>query len=141
MRAAKLALGGICAFILMFLLAWMWNGVLAAEFYAHRAPAVQRAPADVGFGALLLGYLALTSAIGLTYRFAPGTGSRWLGGFIVGAAVGATAFVPGYLLLYGGWDVSASLLFVDALWHVLEQGLGGVVFAVLAPAGAAPPRR
>ena len=137
MRAAKCALASVCAFILMFLLAWMWNGILAVEFYTNRAPAIQRAPADVGLGALLLGYVMLTLAIGAAYRLAPITGSRGLAGFAIGAAVGATAFAPGYLLLFGGWEVSASLLLVDALWHVIEQGLGGIVFAMLAPASVA----
>jgi hypothetical protein len=49
----------------------------------------------------------------------------------VGAVLGLTYFFPLSLGLYAIWQTSALAFLVDSVWHLIEQGVGGVVIALI----------
>ena len=117
--------------VVMFLLGGLWNALLLHRIIPSHAPAIARTPADVKFGVILLAYLVLTAfmAFLFTQSFPQKPGS--LAGFQFGSLFGVIMTLPVYLLIYAVWDVSLGALLVDALWHGVEQGAGGVVMAAL----------
>jgi hypothetical protein len=125
--------------VVMFILGGLWNSLLLPKFFASHAPAIARAPADVRLGMIMLAYVLLagfmTFLFTQSFRQRPGT----LAGFQFGSLFGVIMTLPVYLLLFAVWDVSVGPMLVDALWHGFEQGVGGVLMAVLlVPKATAP---
>ncbi len=54
-----------------------------------------------------------------------------------GAVIGLLWILPLLLVFHGVWNVPLTLVIVDAAWHVVEEGVAGVVIAFVYGAGAA----
>jgi hypothetical protein len=117
--------------VVMFTLGGLWNSVLLPRFIASQAPVIARAPADVKIGIIALAYGLLTAFMAclFTRSFSAKPGS--LAGFQFGSLFGVIMTLPVYLLIFAVWKVSVGPLLLDALWHGFEQGVGGVLMAVL----------
>lgn len=79
---------------------------------------------------LLLAYLLLAGF--MTFLFSQSFTERpsVAEGFQFGGLFGVIATLPLYLILYAIWDFSLKAAFVDTAWHLVEQGIGGVVLAL-----------
>ncbi len=115
----------------MFVLGGLWNSILLEKILALPAPVIARPPAEVRLGVIALAHVLLTAfmAFPFTQSFPNPPGS--LAGFQFGSLFGVIMTVPVYLLLYAAWNVSLRALLVDAGWHAIEQGVGGVLLGVL----------
>src|SRR3954466_8379203 len=115
----------------MFTLGGLWNSLLVPRLFTSHAPVIARAPADVRFGIITLAYVVLTAFMAFlftqSFRQKPGA----LAGFQFGSLFGVIMTLPVYLLIFAVWDVAIAPLMIDALWHAIEQGVGGIVMAML----------
>jgi hypothetical protein len=98
-------------------------------FYAAHAPSNARVPEAQSLAMLALAYLLLAALMAFlfsqSFTSSPGAGA----GFQFGALFGLIATLPLYLILFAVWDVSMAHILVDSGWHLIEEGLGGIVLA------------
>ena len=121
------------AFITMFLLAFAWHQPIMGEFYANNpgaAGSVARAEPIVWM--IAVGYVVLALLMAYIYPKGVEGGSTLMEGFKFGALIGLLWVLPHSIVMYGVQMVDSKILvIVDGLWHVLEQGLGGIVIAYI----------
>lgn len=130
MNAKRILLAGIAAFVVMFVLGGLWNAVLMTGFYEHHAPTNARPPAETSLLFVILGYVLLV--VFMTFLFAQSFRQRpsVLASFQFGALFGIIATLPIYLILYAIWNVSLPMMLVDAGWHLVQEGVGGVILGL-----------
>ena len=130
MNAKRIVLAGLAAFVVMFVLGGLWNAVLMAGFYARHAPGNARPPAETSLLFIVLGYVLLV--VFMTFLLAQSFKARTsvLESFQFGSLFGVIATLPLYLILYSIWNISLTMLLVDAGWHLMQEGIGAVVLGL-----------
>ncbi len=123
----KLVPAWLAATITAFALSLVWHLLLMADFYADHAQAVARAEPDFRF--IILGYVVLGLLMAIAYPIGYKGGSPIAEGFRFGALFGLIWILPWSLIIVGIWNVSFAGVAVDALWHVVEEGIAGIAVA------------
>ncbi len=127
MNGRKLILSCIAGFIAMFLLAGLWHIALMIDLY--NTPSSRKEPL-MGFIALGMFILALLMA----YLYPKGYsgGSPVTEGLRFGILVGLLWTLPLSLILHAVQEEYAlNMVIVDAIWHMVEEGVGGVVIGLV----------
>jgi len=106
----------------MWVLAGLWHEIAAIAFYAS----VDRAEHQ-GLGIILAAYLFLGVAMAAVYPVVRMSGRTALDGLVLGAAFGVIWVLPHGLVMAAAHGESLSYEFINAGWHVIEQGIGGLV--------------
>ena len=129
MSIPRFLLATILSTLVMLALWWLWHMSFMAPFYAEHIAL----PRDVPLTRItVLGYVLL--AMLMAYLYPKGyAGSEPLAeGLRFGAVMGVLSTLPRSLILYGiEGGHTGTLVIVDAAWHIAEQGLGGLVIALL----------
>ena len=130
MNIKKLIGASLAASVVMQLLGWLWHFVIMGDFHSanmYLTPAAQRSPELV-----LLGVFVLALMMAYVYPKGYSGGSPVIEGFKFGAIIGVLWVLPHSLIQHGVWVVmSSEMLVVDALWHMVEQGIGGLVIGLI----------
>lgn len=127
MNFQKLLLAFLGGGIVMLGLSYLWHRVLMADFYS---PDVAMEP-DMIF--IFAGYGALALLMAIIYPLGYRGGSPTSEGPRFGALMGLVAFVPFSLIvaaLMPEWS-DMKIAAVDWGWHIVEQGVGGLVIALI----------
>jgi hypothetical protein len=124
-------LATLAASLVMFSLAGLYTGVLAHSFIAaHVDPTMLRPPANLAL--VFAGYLLLAGLMSALYaRLDRGAGSIAWHGVRFGAAVGVLWLMPYSLVLFGVYRFPYEALPLDFAWALVEQGVGGLVVALI----------
>ena len=127
MNAKKMIRATILAFIVMFILGGLWHAILMVDFYKELLTPESREPHQIQFIASGVFLLALSMA----YLYPKGYrgGSPIKEGLVFGVIMGLIWIIPHGLVMHGMTATSGKLLLVDGLWHLFEQGMGGIVIA------------
>ena len=120
---------------LMWLLAGAFHELNAAFFVAEGG-APEGGHQSVGL--IFLGYLLLAGLMALAFDRARISAAPWVKGGVVGVFVGLLWVFPHGVVLAAAHGDSLSYEVLNALWHVIEQGVGGVALAALWPRAARP---
>ncbi len=130
MNTKRILLAGSAAFVVMFILGGLWNAVLMVHFYERHAPANARRPEEASLLFVVIGYVLLAAF--MTFLFAQSFKQRPSvpESFQFGALFGVIATLPIYLILYAIWNVSLTLMLVDSAWHLVQEGVGGVILGL-----------
>jgi len=129
MKFSKFIYAALASFLAMFVLSTVWYLFLMADFFAQHRPAIARESALIQY--ILLSYLILAALMTYVYQMTDKTGRPAAHGFKVGALLGLIYFFPLSLGFYAIWQTSAPAFLVDSVWHLFEQGIGGVVIALI----------
>ncbi len=121
----------LLCFLTMYGLSYVWHGILFNDFfkiYIHNFPQLSKVDYYRYIGS---GYAVLSMIIALVYPFIYSQRrSPLLKGIILGLVLGSMAYAG---LRYSGLSVyqssSVSQILVDICWQMIEQGLGGFIFA------------
>ena len=127
MGAKKMILACVTGFLVMFLLAGLWHELIMSDLYDM--PTSREEPL-MGFIALAFFILALLMA----YLYPKGYsgGSPAAEGLKFGVVIGLMWTLPLGLILYAvSKDSSLNMVIVDALWHLVEEGAGGVAIGLV----------
>ena len=119
----------------MLILGILWHTVIMGGFYDTHLAAVARDVPKMPF--VILGYLVL--ALLMAYMFPLGYkgGSAVSEGLRFGILIGLLWTLPLQLVFHGLLNLGLTGGLVDAGWHVVEQGVGGIIIAMVYGAGAA----
>ncbi len=136
MKATKLILAAVAAFVLMFAVSGLWHQVVLGDYYVAMSAAVGRSEPDlVRVG---LGYAILAVLMAWVYPIGYRGGAPITEGARFGAVIGLLWILPWSVIISGIWLVDMGPVLVDSAWHIVEQGLGGIAVALVY--GQRPPR-
>ncbi len=129
MDVRKLILAAVLGLVAMMFLSGLWHGLLMHDFYEAHSPLMREAPLMRIIG---LGYFLLGTLMAVIYPKGYEGGSPWLEGVRFGMYMGLLFTLPRGLILYGAEGSHTGLVVVvDAAWHLVEQGVGGIVIALV----------
>lgn len=129
MDVRKLLLAAFAGLALMMLLSGLWHGIVMRSFYETHLPLMRDAPL---LRIVALGYFVLAALMAVVYPKGYEGGTPWVEGLRFGMYMGILFTLPRALVLYGveGSQTGMSVA-VDAAWHMVEQGAGGVLIALI----------
>ncbi len=84
-----------------------------------------------GLGLMLAAYFILSLLMTYIYSLSYKSGSRLIAGLKIGIIVGILWVFPHGLAMAGAHNTSVIYEIKNALWHIVEQGIGGVVIALV----------
>ena len=84
-----------------------------------------------GFGLMLIGYFLLAFLMGYLYSINYTGKKPLLEGLRLGVVVGLLWVLPHGLVMAGAHDTSVIYEFKNAIWHMIEQGIGGVIIGLV----------
>jgi len=133
MDSKKLTLSTLAATVLIFLLGFLWYGMLMADFYASNgggATNVAKDPLDMW--ALVLGILIVSFAMAYMFpKWSRGVNNAKQG-FIFGALIGLITGFGTAFIMYGTSNfMNMTGTIVDGIYQIVEKGLAGIVIAMI----------
>ena len=135
MDLKKMLFAIIASFVAMFALSGLWHTFFMADFYATDRPTVAFAEPKMQF--VVLGYFILALLMAYIYPLGYKGGSSVTEGLKFGILIGLLWMLPEAVVLFGVFESSGTVLVVDAIWHLVEQGIGGIVIGLVYGSGAA----
>ena len=129
MNTKKMLLACLAAFVVTFLLSGLWHIVLLGDFYKANDVALARAEPNMLF--VILGQLILTFLMAVVYPMGYKGGSPVKEGFRFGAIIGLIWLLPWSVMMHGIWNYPLAGVIVDSAWHVVEEGVGGIVIGLV----------
>lgn len=122
----ELLLATIASGLGMWLLAGFYHEVLAAAFYAAETGAKHE-----GTGIILVAYLVLSLIMAYLYPQVYRGGRAVTEGLKFGILIGVLWVFPHEFAMAGAHGESLVYVFKNAAWHIVEQGIGGVIIALV----------
>jgi hypothetical protein len=113
----------------MFSLLGTWFMVFMGDFLQEHGPSNALESPRLGF--VVLAYLVLAALLVTLYKRSNFEGGAALRGLKAGALVGLLWMLPLSLVLHGTMEYSLQIVMVDSAWAVVEEGIGGVVAALV----------
>ena len=129
MGAKKFLLALVLSFIVMFVLSFVWHDALMGDYYKTNDPSIKD---EVHIPFVALGYYIL--ALLMVYIYPKGFkgGSPVGEGLRFGLFIGLLWLLPRSVVLYGVLEGSSGVLvIVDSVWHLVEQGIGGIIIGLV----------
>jgi hypothetical protein len=110
----------------MWLLAGLVHEVIFPKFFIDETEATHE-----GTGIILLAYIILGFLMSYLYSLAYKGGRPVIEGLKVGVLIGILWVFPHELAMAGAHGESISYVFINGAWHVIEQGLGGIIIGLV----------
>jgi hypothetical protein len=130
MNTKKFLWASLAGTLVMFLLGGLWHALLLKDFYAAQFGATARSEPAVFFS--FLGYLSLAILMSLVFPAANKGGSALKEGSRFGTLMGLLSHLPFSLVFYANTTTyTLSHVLLDGAWHIVEQGMGGIVIALI----------
>jgi uncharacterized membrane protein YvlD (DUF360 family) len=126
MNWEKLVLSAIAGSIGMWILAGLYHEVVMAQFYRTEVHATHE-----GTGIIFIAYLVLGALMAYIYPIGYKGGKPWLEGMKFGLVMGILWVFPHELVRIGAHGGSITYAFKNVAWHLVEQGVGGIIIAVI----------
>lgn len=124
----KLIKSWLFAFVIMFLLSWLWYGVIVYDFNAQHFADVLRGEERFSMTLIILGYLVLAFLLAFIYPKGVTEDEPPVSqGFKFGLMMGLLLALPGALIQSGSYEFPLGARLLDALYHLVEITIGGMV--------------
>ena len=129
MNGRKFVTGALVASVVAFLLSGLWHVVLMSDYYESVTVGGREAPLMWAIG---LAYLMVGIIMAYMYPRGYEGGSPVGEGLKLGAIIGLLWWLPTNLVLYAVLDgSSSSQIFVDGIWHIVEEGIAGAALGLV----------
>jgi len=125
-----LALAALASGVAMWLLAGLWHLVLVPGFYSSHG-GVQH---HEGGWMISAGYVLLAVTMAYVYPALRHGGPPILDGLRLGLLIGFLWVTPHALVRAGAHDGSLAYILANGAWHLVEQGVGGAIIALISTA-------
>lgn len=127
MIAKKLLLATLAGALSMWVLAGVWHELIMAHFYVTQTHA-----SHSGTGIILIAYLILGALMAFLYSRQHAPAARpMVEGLMFGIITGLLWVFPHELAMAGAHGGSIVYVLKNAAWHMVEQGVGGIVIAAV----------
>jgi len=127
MNIQKLLLSTVAGGVVMLLLSGLWHTALMSDLYAS-----ELSREEPNMILITVAYLIL--ALLMSYMYPKGIEgtNKIANGIKFGVLVGLIWILPVFLVLNAVMEFgSIRVTLIDAVWHMVEQGCGGVVIALI----------
>ena len=121
----------VAAFAAMFTLSLLFYSLILGDTTSRHIDTafLRETP---GYCCITLGYMALAVLMAWVYpHYRVGDGPVWQRGFRFGIIMGLLWVFPLSLVLHGVYRLPFTIIVIDTLWALVEQGAGGVVIAAI----------
>ena len=125
MNMKKFLLATIAGGITMWIVAGIWHNIIMANFYNKQHAEHE----DITL--LIIAYLILAIFMSYLYPLFNKFKNRVLNGLLFGSIIGLLWVFPHDLALAGAHDTSLLYAIKNGAWHMVEQGIGGIVIALI----------
>ncbi len=129
MNVKKLVMSAIAGFVVMFIISGLWYLVLMKGYYNDQFADVNRPEFKMVW--IVIGYLVWAFLMAYIYPIGYKGGPPVKEGLKFGILVGLISVLPISLVLYGAHTVPLTGTLVDAIYHVVEKGIGGIVIGIV----------
>ena len=125
MNKKKFMLSTLACGITMWVVAGIWHNVIMANFYNKQHAEHE----DIAL--LIIAYLILAMFMSYLYPLFNKLENRALNGLLFGGIIGLLWVFPHELAMAGAHGTSILYVIKNATWHIVEQGIGGIVIAFI----------
>ena len=125
MNVKSFTLSSLAAALCMVLVAGLWHEVIMPGLYATKGHA-----AHEGRGIIFLAFIILAGFMSYLYPRLYVQGGTVIDGLKFGMLMGLLWVFPHELAMVGAHGESIGYVFKNAAWHMVEQGVGGMVIAL-----------
>jgi hypothetical protein len=125
MNLKKLILATLSGGFGMWVVAGIWHNLIMANLY--KSVDAQHE----GIGLLLVAYIVLALLMSYLYPLGYKGGKPVIEGLRFGVIIGILWVFPHELAMAGAHGTSLLYVFKNAAWHMVEQGIGGVVIGLI----------
>ena len=129
MNVKKWFLAGLLGFVVMFILSGLWYMLIMDAFYRAQVGALMRE--QYCFTFIVLGYLVMAFLMSYIYPIGYKGGPAVKEGVRFGVLIGLLVWLSTNLVVYGAHNMTLCATLVDSAWHVVEEGIGGLVIALV----------
>ena len=129
MNAKKLLFSWLAGFVVMFLVSGLWYMVLMQDYYSVQFADVNRAEPLMPW--IVVGYLVWALLMAYIYPIGYKDGSPVKEGLKFGVLIGLISVLPLTLVEHGAYTVPLTATLIDAVYHVVEKGIGGIVIGLV----------
>lgn len=125
MKIKKIIFATLSGGFIMWIVAGIWHNLIMANLYAD-----VHAQHD-GIGLLLVAYFILAFFMVYLYPLFNKVENRVLNGLLFGGIIGLLWVFPHELAMAGAHGTSVLYVIKNGAWHMVEQGIGGVIIALV----------
>ena len=134
---SKMVRATLASFVFMYSLSFVWYGLVARGFNDDQYMMVLRGPQDFSFLSIAVGYFLLALLLSYIYPFGYRGGRSGSQGLRFGIMMGLLIALPAALIHSGAYKMPLAANMVDAVYRVVEIGVGGLIIGRLYGAAAA----
>jgi hypothetical protein len=125
MNIKKLILATLASGFTMWVVAGVWHNLIMANIYREVTAKHE------GIGVLLIAYFILAFFMAYLFSRIYKGGSYLKEGLLLGAIIGIIWVFPHELAMAAAHGEPLLYVFKNALWHMVEQGIGGLVVGLV----------
>ena len=126
MKIKKFILATLAGGLTMWILAGIWHKLLMAKFYVGETDATHE-----GTGIIFFAYIVLGVLMAYIYPLVYKGGRPVVEGLRFGIVIGLLWVFPHELAMAGAHGDSISYVFKNAVWHMIEQAVGGIIIGLI----------
>lgn len=124
-KISKLLISTLLGGLGMWIIAGLWHNSILPYFNEN----VQAH--EKGIFLILIGYFILAFLMTYLYSNIGFTGKNIIVGLRIGVVVGILWVFPHGLVMAGAHDTSVIYEIKNTIWHMVEQGVGGIIIALI----------
>lgn len=136
MDTKKLMMAWLGGFLVMFVLSGIWHDVVVGDYNAATYADVNLSEEDFSLIYIAIGYLIFTFMMAYMYPIGYGGGSALKEGMTFGVMMGIIMSFPRAFIFAGVYKMPLDANLYDAIYHVVEVAIGGIVIAKIYGLGA-----
>ncbi len=125
MNIKKFILAIIAGGATMWVVAGIWHNLIMANLYKD----IHAEHEDIAL--LIIAYLILSMIMSYLYPLFNKLENRVLNGLLFGCIIGLLWIFPHELAMAGAHGTSVLYVIKNGAWHMVEQGIGGIVIALV----------
>ncbi len=129
MDRKKWLLSGIAAFVVLYIVSFLWYGLIMADAYGDWFSGAARA--EVDFLYITLGYLFYGLTLAWVYPMGYKGGPGLQEGMRFGVIAGALIWLGPEFINLGSFDLTLTGTIVDFFYHLVEAMIGGMVIGLI----------
>jgi hypothetical protein len=121
----RLSIAALASGLGMWIIAGLWHNLVLPFFNESVHPHQGNLPI------MLFGYFTLAFIMVYIYMHSFKKGKRLVAGLKLGVIVGVLWVFPHGLVMAGVHETSIIYEIKNAIWHMIEQGIGGIIIALI----------
>jgi len=129
MDTKKMIMAWLGGFLVMFVLGGIWHNFVMMDFNMAAYADVNLPEEEFSLLYIVIGYLIFSFMMAYLYPMGMGGGTALNEGMKFGAMMGIIRAIPTAFIFAGAYKMPLDANLYDAVYHVVEMAIGGIVIA------------